>query len=144
MPSGRDFRYQARAIAFPPQEAVGFEPSEADRLIALVLTVVLNVDVFVVYGVTGVPLRSHVLGIDLSAVFSLLNVAGWTAVVLYAWRSTGACTGLPPRRSWWGLGKVRSSGIGCPTLSGASNRGWPGHWARPPAHLLHTAHGHLG
>jgi hypothetical protein len=64
------------------------DPSPASRMVAILLAVMLNVNLFLFYGVTGDPVLPVVLGIDLSIPLSVLYCAAWLALFLHVWRTT--------------------------------------------------------
>jgi hypothetical protein len=63
-------------------------PSDASRTIALLMAAMLNINLFLFYGVTGEPVVRRVLLVDLSVPLALLFVAGWIALALHAWKAT--------------------------------------------------------
>lgn len=63
------------------------DPSPASRMIAILLAVMLNVNLFLFYGVTGDPVLPVVLGIDLSIPLAILYCAVWLLLLHYAWRA---------------------------------------------------------
>lgn len=67
------------------------------RWIAALVAAMLNVNLFVFYGVTGQPLMSRVVGIDLSVILALLFAAAWLGLLLYAWSVRPVHSVLPLR-----------------------------------------------
>ncbi len=80
---------------------VVLDPSGANRTIALLMAVLLNVNMFLFYGVTGEREASPVLGLDLSVPLAALYVLCWSALAFYAWKATA------PRFATAGRGYVR-------------------------------------
>ena len=64
---------------------VGTVRDEATRWVCLVVAVMLNVNLFVFYGITGEEVISRSVGIDLSVVLALLYLAMWLSLVRYVW-----------------------------------------------------------
>jgi hypothetical protein len=54
-------------------------------VIVTILAVMLNVNMFVFYRVTGAQLQSPVVGVDLSGVLAMLYALVWVLLVVYAW-----------------------------------------------------------
>jgi hypothetical protein len=63
-------------------------PSDASRTIALLMAAMLNINLFLFYGVTGEEAVPRVLLADLSVPMALFFVIGWIALALYAWKAT--------------------------------------------------------
>jgi uncharacterized membrane protein len=68
-------------------------PSAANRALALLLAVMLNVNLFTFYGIMGDPVLPIVVGIDLSVPFSLLYCTAWLIIILYVGGSTRRVAG---------------------------------------------------
>jgi hypothetical protein len=62
--------------------------------IVTVLAVMLNVNLFVFYGVTGAQLQSPVVGVDLSGIMAMLYVVVWLFLVVYVWGLKGESTNV--------------------------------------------------
>jgi hypothetical protein len=58
---------------------------EATRWVCLLVAAMLNVNLFVFYGITGEEVISRSVGIDLSVVLALLYMAIWLSLVRYVW-----------------------------------------------------------
>jgi hypothetical protein len=58
---------------------------EAARWVCLLVSVMLNVNLFVFYGITGQEVVSRNVGIDLSIVLALLYIAIWLSLTRYTW-----------------------------------------------------------
>ncbi len=67
---------------------LAMDHSEGNRLIALLLAAMLNLNIFFFFGITGTPLRRAVQGIDISLLFALVFAAAWTLLFAYVWRET--------------------------------------------------------
>jgi hypothetical protein len=52
--------------------------------ITIILAAMLNINMFVFYGVTGTELQSRVVGIDLSVTLAMLYVIAWLFLVVHA------------------------------------------------------------
>ena len=52
--------------------------------IATILAVMLNINMFVFYGVTGTQLQSRVVGVDVSVILAMLYAIAWLLLALYA------------------------------------------------------------
>jgi hypothetical protein len=53
--------------------------------ITAVIAAMLNINLFIFYGVTGTQLQSRVVGIDLSVVLAMLYIVVWLVLGAYAW-----------------------------------------------------------
>ncbi|MBV9813554.1 MAG: hypothetical protein JO326_12455 [Acetobacteraceae bacterium] len=64
-------------------------PNRSAQWLCLAVCVMLNVNLFLFYGITGEEVAGRSVGIDLSVVVSLFYVGLWLAMMGYAW-SPGA------------------------------------------------------
>jgi hypothetical protein len=55
--------------------------------IVTILAVMLNINLFVFYGVTGTELQPRVVGVDLSIILAMLYAVAWLLLVVYVWEA---------------------------------------------------------
>jgi hypothetical protein len=66
----------------------------AARWVCLLIAAMLNVNLFVFYGVTGQEVISRSVGIDLSVVLALLYAAMWLSLLRYVWSVRQSCSAI--------------------------------------------------
>jgi hypothetical protein len=73
-------------IALVPAFFLVIEANDSSaRWISILVAVMLNVNLFIFYGIVGKEVISRVVGFDLSVILALLYGAIWFLVVSYAW-----------------------------------------------------------
>ena len=72
-------------------------PATFDNWVALWAAILLNVNLFVFYGITGIELLPRHVGIDLSVVASVLFLAVWWLLMVPGWRCLVSTKSVPQR-----------------------------------------------
>ncbi len=70
------------------------QPAPGNRLIALLLAAMLNLNMVFFYGITGTPLRRAVQGIDLSLAGAVVFLLAWITLFVHVWRETAGAAAL--------------------------------------------------